>query len=295
MTYFPAQGTGRIGSMLPPQAQAGLRGGLRGVRGLGRYGMIGMLPPQAQAGIGQDSTPTMVVGTGNGSPETTPSGVPEGPMTAWRDGVFGARRQPDPFGEREYPWKDGVFGPSLGQDASGAPSISLASADVVTEVKVALNMLVQSYSVTPGGAYDAATGSAYVTFVEEQTPGYPDKSELYLLQGGIQYPSARGIFVLMQSALLEWQATEGSMEAALQKVAFFYPLLWTFSQAYEAAGFSGSVTLPDGTSGGSGGIQASTVAMAGVAVIGVGVIALMLKKPKRSPNRRRPNRRRRRR
>ncbi len=103
MTYFangsqlgkqpPQAATNGFGRM-PPQAST---------NGLGRYGRIGMMPPQAQAGVGSDMTP---------------SGIPEGPMTAWRDGIFGARRQPEPFGDQLYPpWRDGIFGPSLGEEA----------------------------------------------------------------------------------------------------------------------------------------------------------------------------------
>lgn len=256
-----ANGIGRFGrigrlGMLPPQAQAGL----------GRFGMIGMLPPQAQAGVGDDMTP---------------SGIPEGEPHAWREGILGTRRQPEPFAQAILPWRDGVFGPGLGiglgADING-PTVDLGSPDVATEVKIALNLLVTSYSVTPGGTYDQATEAAYVSFVEEQTPGYSDKGELYQLVGGRRYPSARGIYVLMQSARVAWQADVG-LEESYARVESFYPILWAFSLAFEQAGYSGTVVTP-APAAGSAGPSSSTVALWGLGAVGIGLAAVVVMKPK---------------
>jgi hypothetical protein len=272
-----ANGFGRLGRLgqMPPQAQTD---------GLGRFGMIGMLPPQAQAGIGDDMTP---------------SGIPEGEPHAYRDGIFGNRLRTTEEGL--LPYKDGVFGPALptgvglGQNSNG-PVLNLSNPDVINEIKIALNLLVGSYSPTPGNAYDQATQAAYVTYTEEETPGYPNKQELYLSAGGVQYPSARGIYVLMQGARMAWQGSVG-YDTSFDRVVEFYPLLWGFSTAYEAAEFSGTVTPPAANGNGNGDkgpMQASTVALVGVGAVGLG-LAFMLMRPKKrrsTPNRRRRRRRR---
>ncbi|HET6496395.1 MAG TPA: hypothetical protein VFH61_13640 [Thermoleophilia bacterium] len=267
---------GRQLSAMPPQASTNGFGQMppqASTNGLGRYGMIGMMPPQAAAGVGDDMTP---------------SGIPEGPMKAYRDGVFGARRQPQPFGDQLYPWRDGIFGPGLGQ-SNGAPTITIANG-VVSELKGALNLLIASYHVTPGNSYDAATEAAYVSYVEEQTPGYPDKAELYKVVDGRNYPSARGIYVLMNGARVAWASDVGADES-YARVISFYPTLWTFATAYEAASFTGSVDVPAPANGGA--VKASTVALIGVSAIGIGLLAVMLKPKKRrsTPNRRRRRRR----
>ncbi len=264
-----------------------------GVSGLGRFDMIGMLPPQAQAGVGDD---------------TTPSGVPEGPMRSWRDGVFGARRPPQPYGDQLYPWRDGVFGPGLGRGLGqngGGPTISLANAFVGNEIKAALNMLVSSYSATPGGAYDQATEAGYVTYIEEQTPGYPNKTELYQVADGHRYPSARGLVLLMGGARQAW-ATDVGYDESFVRVAQWYPLINAFVDGYEAAGYTGTVTLPtaangNGNGGGNGNgngdggpMQASTVMLVGAGAVGIGLIAVLLR-PKKKRRSTTPNRRRRRR
>lgn len=266
MTYFAANGQ-QLGTQQPPQASANGLGRSSfpqaSANGMGRYGMIGMMPPQAQAGIGADMTP---------------SGIPEGPMTAWRDGVFGARRQPEPFGDQLYPpWRDGIFGPSLGQ-TNGGPTLTF-SGDAVTETKAALNLLVGSYTPTPGTAYDAATEAAYVTWVEEQTPGYPDKTVLYKMVGSRRFPSARGIYVLMNAARVAWAASEGDQES-YARVESWYPTLWAFNQAFEGADYHGSIIVPETSTNGQGTVKASTVALIGVGAIGVGLLAVMLR-PKR--------------
>lgn len=261
MTYFAANGQ-PLGAQQPPQASANGMPPQAPANGMGRYGMIGMMPPQAQAGLGADMTP---------------SGIPEGPMTAWRDGVFGSRRQPEPFGDQLYPpWRDGIFGPSLGQaNGNGGPTLTF-SGEAVTETKAALNLLVDSYTVTPGQAYDAETEMAYVTWAEEQTPGYPDKSVLYKMVGDRRFPSARGLYVLMNGARVAWAASEGD-QASYDRVASWYPTLWAFNQEFEGADYKGSIIVPESAQNGQG-VKASTVALIGVGAIGVGLLAVMLKR-----------------
>lgn len=256
------------GPRLPPQAQAGL---------------IGMLPPQAQAGLGAN-------------PETTPQLVADSAAfaanpRAYRDGVFGGRYGPAESKDALEPWRDGVFGPALGayfasriqgvgaDDASG-PTLTLTKA-AITDVQRALNLLVASYHVPqPAGSWDAPTESAYVTYIEGNTPGYADKAELYKLKDERRYPSARGIFVLMQDARQSFRENYGDQGDSVW--ANMYETLAPFAQAYDDAGMKGAVVIPEGaaTGGKKKTAEASTLLMwgGGAALLGLGLYALTKKR-----------------
>lgn len=258
------------GPRMPPQAQAG---------------MIGMLPPQAQAGLGRnaETTPQMVADT------TMPAGDPR----AYRDGVFGRRYRRDTRDNPLRPWRDGVFGPALGEyfasgmrglgqdNENGGPEITLTRA-VITDVQRALNLLVGSYSPPqPAGAWDKQTEAAYVTFIEENTPGFDDKNVLYRTKNGRKYPSARGLFVLMQSAKQQFRQDYGP-EAGDEVWANMYEELAPFTKAYEAADMQGKVVIPKdaGRTENGDAMQASTLLMwgGGAALLGLGLYALTRKK-----------------
>ncbi len=245
---------------MPPQAQAGL---------------IGMMPPQAQAGlgIGAAETPQMVADTG------MPVGLPR----AYRDGVFGRRRPEEPYGESLRPFMDGVFGPAraVGQNdatanGNGGPTLTMTK-PVITDIQRALNLLVGSYVVPqPAGTWDPATEAAYVTYIEENTPGFPDKAELYTVRNGRSFPSARGVFVLMQDAKQEFRKDYGPDEGE-EVWRNMYEALVPFVLAYDSAGMTGKVIPPSKANGEpEDTTEASTLAMwaGGAVLLGVAAFAL---------------------
>lgn len=263
--YFQ-QGT-PVGNM-PPQAAVN--------------GMLGMLPPQAQAGLGDavETTPQMVAAT---------AAFAANPR-AYRDGVFGGRYGPSTTKDPLTPWRDGVFGPPLGEyfasavqglgaDAAAGPAMTLNTA-AITDAQRALNLLVDSYTVPqPAGKWDAATEQAYVTYIEGNTPGYPDKSELYTKVNGRSFPSARGLFILMADARQEWRAEHGDQGDSVW--LNMYETLAPWAQAYESAGMKGTLAIPDEAAKASGaGTQTATLLMwgGGAALLGFGIYALTRKK-----------------
>jgi len=293
---------GLIG-MMPPQAQAGLGQGNEaetpavidapapGIPSLPqgparafRDGTFGRRAPETY-GVNILPFRDGVFGPGLGAEEQTPQSLsPELPhgARAFRDGTFG-RRAPAPYGVDLYPWRDGVFGPALGQVAG--PVLDLNDVETLKELKSILNLLVGSYTYEQEG-WGQPSEAAYVTFVEEQTPGYADKDELYQRSDGVSYPTARGIFVLFNATAQEWRKTFGPA-AGDERNALMYPIIAEFLQRYEAADMDGTVIPPGATQEGEpgGGIKVNTVVMWGLGAVAVGLGVVALSKRKKGATR----------
>jgi len=280
MTYFmnagqgvstrPVRGAGR----LPPQAAVN--------------GLIGMLPPQAQAGL-------------RGLAEAeTPVDVPlDGEAQAFRDGVFG-RMAPEPFGERETAWRDGIFSPALGlgqfrrswqqrlrmrgvgQNGNGVV-VSLSDPATVREVKAAMGLLAQpvvlaaptTYSQAwfESGSWDEAASQLWFQVAQMLATTQPI-SPAAMTSGTAPniYPSGLGIVALMGSF-------RASPDYGAEYAASNFPMLdGATTSALAQLDATGTPMIQTAAPGAAprGAMRASTVAMLGLGavVVGLGVVAM---------------------